>query len=301
MEREHPVGQSGAAPPSSATFLWSRLAVWLPACVFLGVVVAWASVVAQEYSAPLVLFPLLVGVGLGALAVAVMRLAQVGHRPTVFLGLGLAVIVTVVGQHYLGYRLQVEETRRSAEKYLRASALFPEVREEESPVPPSEFGKFMRWQAARGRPLGIGGYVARGGVAWLTWALDAGLLAAAAFAMVLPAVRQPYCNGCRSWYRTTRSGRLSGSRGVELGQLAGVEIPEQPAWVRFRLIHCASGCGPTGLRLFWESANGDAADAAIWLTPELRNQITGFLDRLLEENGPRRESRSDQQQITNDQ
>lgn len=284
MEREHPSGQGGAAPPSAAAFLWSRLLIWLPASAVLGGAVAWASVVAQEYSAPLVLFPLLVGVGLGALAVAVMRLAQVGHRPTVLLGLGLAVVLAVAGQHYLGYRMQVERTRRDAEEYLRARAMFPEVRDEESPVPPSAFGEYLRWQAARGRPLGLGGYVARGWLAWLTWTLDAGLLAAAAFAMVLPAVRQPYCNGCRSWYRTTRSGRLSGGEGSELGQLAGVEIPQQAAWLRFRLIQCAGGCGPTGLKLFWETADGDAVDATAWLAPELRDRITNFLDRVLKSN-----------------
>ena len=159
-------------------FLWLKLVVWLPTCLVVGVLVAWAAVVAQSYVAPLVLFPLLVGVGLGALIVGMMRLGQVGNRRTVLLGTVLAVAVTVTGQHYFTYIAAFHPTRGKAKLSEPLRRAFSDLVRDSTP----SFAEFMRQRATHGRLL-PGDYRARGWLAWVTWAVD-GLL-------VLTAASQP--------------------------------------------------------------------------------------------------------------
>ncbi|NLX96584.1 MAG: hypothetical protein GXY83_10445 [Rhodopirellula sp.] len=280
MSRELSSELDQLAPPGAPAVLWGRLFLWLPACLILGGVVAWAAVAAAGYFAPAVLFPLLTGVVVGALIVAMARVGQVGNRPTILAGLTLAIAAAVVGQHYVGYRAELERSREDSKTFLRASTLFPELTRGRQPVPPSSFREYMRWQAARGRSLNLGGLVARGPIAWTTWAVDALLLAVAAVAMVISALGQPYCSRCRSWYRTIRSGRLPSDAAMGLARLAGVEIQPQPDWARYRLIQCNSGCGPTGLLLFWEDSRGDPGSGKVWLSLPARDRVTQFLDRV---------------------
>lgn len=240
---------------------------------------AWGADAAQAYFAPAILFPLLVGVVLGALTVAMMRVGQVGNRVTVLSGLILSILLAVIGQHYIGYWKELQRSRKESTTFLRALALFPELTEGRQPIAPESFAEYMRWQAARGRQLSIANVVARDAAAWITWAVDALLLGIAALAMVIPALRQPYCSRCQSWYRTTRGGRLSSDAALRLASLAGVEIRQEPSGVRYRLTSCESACGPVRLALFWEDTSGDARTGTAWLSPQLRNQITQFLDQ----------------------
>ena len=265
--------------PGPARFSGSKALVWLPLCAVQGLAVAWAAVLAQQYYAPLVLFPLLVGVCLGASSVGLMRLLQLGHRSTILAGLGLAFVLVVVGQHYLRYRLDLAQTRSDAATFQKAQALFPDLAAGSAPVPPGSFGEYLRWQAARGRPLHLGGYIARDGVAWFSWGVDAVLVLLAAVAVMRPAWRQPYCSDCRSWYRTIRSGRLSTAAGQRLALLAEIALLSPPPWVRYRLSDCNSGCGPARLMLFWEDSQGNQAAAETWLTAEGRRRVTALLDR----------------------
>ena len=82
--------RDGSCPLGGGRFVWRGFVLWVPACFVLGILVAWAAVAAEEKFAPLIVFPLLVGVGLGALSVGLLRLGQVGNRPTVLLGTVLA-------------------------------------------------------------------------------------------------------------------------------------------------------------------------------------------------------------------
>lgn len=265
--------------PPRPTFLWRRTLVWLPACVLQGVLVAWLAMVAQEYAAPLVIFPLLVGVGLGATTVGMSRIGQVGHRPTLAAGLLLAVLVCVAGQHYIRYRLDVRRTQQDAEAFRKAQQVFGNLAEGDSPVPPDNFWQYLRWQAARGRPLHVAHYVARGGMAWFTWAMDGLLVLVAAAAVVLPAANQPYCNICSTWYHTVRSGRLAVDAGRQLAGLMGVTVPEDISWIRYRLLDCSAGCGPTRLLLFWEDAESEYSVVRFWLTPTGRGRTADLLDQ----------------------
>ena len=92
------------SPPSGGGVRWMRDSlIWLPSCLFLGLLIARAAVDAQFYFAPLLVFPLLIGVLLGALLVLLMRMAQIGHRPTIIGGTLLAAGMAVLGIHFFTY------------------------------------------------------------------------------------------------------------------------------------------------------------------------------------------------------
>ena len=203
------------------------------------------------------IFPLLVGVVVGAAMVGLMRVLQVGHRPTILLGTAVAVAVTVLGQHYLGY-LVAYHWPSAALRVLRP------------------FGEFLQQQADRGRPLG-GELVARGWLAWTSWAVDGLLVLLAAMVTLAPALRQPYCNRCRSWYRTVRAGRVNVPAARQMAQYTGLPAMDQPKRARYRLACCHSGCGLTRLELSWEGMEGGILTGA-WLDSELRNRVNQLLD-----------------------
>ena len=73
------------------------------AAPILGAAVARLAVWVQNFRSPLLIFPLLVGCGLGLVLVGLMRLGQVGHRATLWSGAMLAVAVAVAGQHYFSF------------------------------------------------------------------------------------------------------------------------------------------------------------------------------------------------------
>ena len=272
--------QPSSAQPSVAVFAGGRFAwpvflVWLPATAGLGVVAASAAVEGQSYFAPLLLFPILVGIGLGATIVGLLRWLQMGNRPTVVLGTLLAVAVAVVGQHYFHYRhlLSVSQQQIDAMQHVAGAAVAREL-----VAPPSSFVDYMRQQAEHGRPL-TRRHVLTGWAAWLSWSVDGLLTLAAALGMVLPAMWQPYCNTCRSWYRTIRAGRVPLAVAQRLADVASATIANPAPWIRYRLACCQGGCSPTRLELFWEAPHrrGHFAIEA-WLDTEHRNQAMQALD-----------------------
>ena len=175
--------------------------LWLLAAALLGVIAAcMAREIESHVPPPLLLFPILVGVVLGALNVGLMRSMQMGNRTTAILGVVLSAALAVLGQHYLDYRRAVSD---------RMGAMPPNVSPfvaRELASPPG-FADYMRQEAARGRP--VMKWTLQGWAAWLSWAIDGVLTLAAAVAMVAPATRLPYCRACRSWYRTIRGGARS--------------------------------------------------------------------------------------------
>ena len=84
-------------------FVASQAVLWMLAAPILGAAVARLAVWVQNFRAPLLIFPLLVGCGLGLLLVGLMRLGQIGHRATISSGALLAVAVAVAGQHYFSF------------------------------------------------------------------------------------------------------------------------------------------------------------------------------------------------------
>ena len=298
---------SQPSPVETGQFTWFGLALGLAASLAVGVIYAWIAQRVQPHFAPLGLFPILIGVLTGATIVGVVRFARIGNRPTIFLSALLAAVVATGGQHYFSYLSYVsayeqassplkkgtgsERTNENPAEQLVVRCLSPffnadrarqaqslaALRQEAAP----NFGHYMHAQAQRGRPL-MDGYAVHGWLAWLSWAIDALLVAASAVVVTIPAARVPYCNRCGTWYRTVRCGRLDVPTAQRLAGLFGVEDIPPMRSPRYRLSACQSGCGPTRCELSWEESHGAVDLVRVWLNAQQRNQVTAILDELSE-------------------
>jgi hypothetical protein len=270
-----------SAAVGSGRFLWRRLLLCLTVSPALGAGAAWAAVVAQEKFAPLVIFPLVVGVGLGAMVVALIRLSHAAHRPTVLLATVLAVALAVVGQHYLAYRAHRQRFEQDTARLQRIRAEYPQLPSRRQPTSPPSFLTFLSAQAQRGRDMQLGGLVARGWAAWVSWAVDALLVLLAALALVVPALWLPFCNRCKSWYRVTRSARLDGEAVQRLATLVPVRRNGQSlVSVRCRLLDCSQRCGLTSCESAWRTSEGDTVSMQTWLDDEGRERVTRVFDEV---------------------
>ena len=273
MECPQDPPQSLSPPAVAGRFTWHGLLLAMLVAPLFGLIWAWTADVAQFYFAPIILFPLLLGVFAGLSIVGLVRFAQIGYQPTIFLAAVLTAIVAAAGQHYCGYLATYYGMHPSAGASTATGQDVSALMREMTP----SFGAYMQAQARRGRPL-VQGYVAHGWIAWLSWAIDALLVVAAAVVVVIPAVRVPYCNRCRSWYRTIRSGKIDVPTALRLAELVGVEEINRPRSPRYRLSACQGGCGPTRCELSWEDAGGAVVLASVWLDPAGRNRVAAILD-----------------------
>ncbi len=124
-------GPSGGGPLS-----WPKLAIWLPGSLICGAIVARAAVDAQFYFAPLLIFPLLVGLGLGGLLIALMRIGQIGHRPTIIWGTILAVLLALFGQHFFSYLSIRNSPSEQTPLVVKVRQAFPEIGDDACPCRP---------------------------------------------------------------------------------------------------------------------------------------------------------------------
>jgi hypothetical protein len=270
-----PVSIRPPPPPEPGSFAWKGLLLAILVCPMFGLIWAWAAEGAQWYFAPIILFPILLGAVVGITVVGLVRLTQVGHRPTILLAAVLAAGIAGSGPHYFSYLAAYE---RAGSSIVGGAASQADVAVLVRQMKPS-FVQYLEAQARRGRPLALG-YVAKGWAAWLSWALDALLVVAAAVAVTIPALRAPYCNRCRTWYRAVRSGRLDLTTGQRLAELLRVEEISQPRSFRCRLSACQRGCGPTRCELSWEEAGGAIDLVEAWLDAAGRNQVVAILDEI---------------------
>jgi hypothetical protein len=264
-------------PP--AAFRWGPLVLGLPAGVVVGLLVAWLAVPLQRHFAPWLFFPVLIGLLVGATLVALVRLSQVGHRRTILLLAFLAALTTVIGQHYLSYHYVRALAREEAQRHPEASQLAPMFLGR--PSAPNSFAEFLASEASRGRR--IGPYTAHNSLAWLSWGLDGLLVLCAALSLVMPALKRPYCNRCRSWFRTTRTGQMDIPTAQCLAKLLEMPPPEGLRSARYRLVACNGGCGPTGFELCWDTPVTRVSPIWVWLDLERRNQIVAILDDAAQE------------------
>jgi hypothetical protein len=281
------------ALPAPGEFSLAALFLALVVGPLVGLIWGWAADAAQFYVSPFLLFPLLVGVFTGLTIVGLARFAQAGHRPTIWLAVVLAAGTAACGQHYLHYWTLYSQAlpewsiapgaddgaRALGEAIAReATAGNDAIRKQLAP----SFGRYMLAQAQRGRPL-PGGFLAVGWVAWLTWSIDLILTAAAAIAVTVPAVRIPYCNRCRTWYRTIRNGRIDVDTARRLAEICHADGTPQFHSPRYRLSCCQGGCSATRCELSWEEPNGPVNLVCVWLDSQQRNQAAAVLNRLAEE------------------
>jgi hypothetical protein len=274
---ECPANAVESLPPHAeeGQFSWLGLLLAIVVGPLFGLIWAWIAQVVQSYAAPLILFPLVWGIFSGLSVVVLMRFAQVGHRPTMLLAAVLAAATAGVGQHYFVYLASYSTAGRSLPTGSPGGPDLTALAQEMRPT----FARYMQAQADRGRPL-LGHYVATGWVAWLTWAIDLLLGLVGAVVVTIPAMRVPYCNRCRTWYRTVRGGKIDVSTALQLAELVGVEEIGQIRSPRYRLSACQGGCGPTRCELSWEEPDGAVDMVRAWLDAAGRSQVAAILDGL---------------------
>jgi hypothetical protein len=270
------VDQPGTSPVPGGKFSRGGFCLALVFGPVVGILWAWVAEETQSYAAPFLLFPLLLGVFAGLTVVGLVRFAQIGHRPTVVLAVVLAAGAAVSGQHAFRYVADYRHPTVAAANGAVSQNVPVPVRN----LSPS-FGEYLCAQADRGRPL-FGQYVVKGWAAWLTWAIDGLLTLAAAVAVTIPAFRVPYCNRCRTWYRTVRNGKIDVPTAQRLAGVCGVDEIADLRSPRYRLSCCQSGCGPTRCELSWEEPNGAVDLVQVWLDAAKRNEVGAILDELAE-------------------
>lgn len=289
-----PRDQPELPPIPAGGFSPGKFCLSLAVGPLVGLLWAWVAQETQSY-APFVLFPILVGILVGLTIVGTARFAQLGHHPTIVLSVLLAAVVAAAGQHYISYivyvaRYSSAKAGENADITLSfntgvSATANGSSRQDMSALArklaPS-FGEYLVAQANRGRPV-VGHYAAKGWAAWFTWAVDAILTLAAAVAVTIPMFRVPFCNRCRTWYRTVRNGRIDVLTAQRLAESCGIEETVRLRSPRYRLSCCHTGCGPTFCELSWEEPDGAVALVRLWLDAERRNEVTAILDELAED------------------
>lgn len=237
-------------PPALFTgrpLLPGRLAAWLGLGLVFAVVLGGVAPWIAQYRAPLVVFPLLLGSVLGVCLWQALRLLGVGHRAALLVSTVLLAGVLVAVQHYASYLLIHRTYQRmlaeEPDKALSMRAAFPEE------VPPDEFFAFLRHAAQRGRPL-FGSIRLEGVWVWLSWMVEALLVAAAAVTIVTLVLRRPYCGVCRKWYQPVRWGSLTKEQVKLLRTRSTVRVPTDAAEIRYRLLACPTCAAPNVLSLW---------------------------------------------------
>jgi len=181
-----------------------------------------------------------------------------------------------VGEHYFRYLYQ-DEIRPVPAVVGPPGQSSRAVR---SVAPALNFSDFLSRQARFGRPM-WGTYVAQGSAVWFVWLVEALLMVAAAVVVTLPAMRVPYCDHCRTWYQTTRSGKLDVPRAQRLAALFDVALPEHPRSARYRVLSCDSDCGPARLDFSWEADGVELV--RVWLAADQRKQVDAILEGLADQ------------------
>jgi len=251
----------------------ARFAMWLSAAVASAALLAWLATKVGTVFAPLLLYPTVTGLALGALLVGQLRLLETAHRASVLAGAAAAALVLVGCQHYFIY-LDAQRVARSESAQLQlAEQAFPELAARRD-VQAQSFAEFLRGSARRGISL-VGLSVGPTGV-WLLWSLDAAITIAATMAVVTVALRRPFCDACGSWYRASRSGRVDADAVATIASAAG--LPDCPLrGARYRLWSCRRGCGPTRCELSWNERG--MRPRLAWLDRDARAAITAILDK----------------------
>lgn len=269
------------APASRGRWTWWGWGLWLPGCLIFGTLLAWASFEFSGRFSPLFFYPLMVGLLLGASLVALVRLGQMGHRPTAWLALILTAGIVIGGQHYFSYREASAQSERETVQFTQARAAFGDLVQGQLPSPPDNLFDYLRDQALQGRPLDtvFGPFVAQGAFAWLSWALDGLLILLPAVVMMAIALRRPFCGQCGSWRVTRRAGPLDGPTARRVAEMLEMPHESDQGVAYYRLTSCNQGCAPTGFSLSWQGSGKAEKLQTVWLDDEQRNQVVKILDQ----------------------
>ncbi len=176
-------------PRQHGRFMASHALVCCLAAALIGGVAGRAAASIEHIRAPLLLFPVFVGVAIGLSLVALMRLTDIRHRPTLVAGAVVAALLAVAGQHYFPYRDYLRD--RAAFLAQKHDSGLHELFHGAASGARTGFAAYMRGQAACGRPI-TAALTLRGPFVWASWALDGTLLLASAAAITVVFSRGPY-------------------------------------------------------------------------------------------------------------
>ncbi len=224
--------------------------------------------------APWLLFPLLVGVGLGALAGGLAYWEKLGHRATVLFATAIAATVVVVVMHWMEYQAYLNAPR-SAQFEMMANA-FPDIAERHVSARPTGFFDFLQRMAAAGRTMPLG-WVAQGEWAWASWALDALLVVAGAVVAVTVFARRPYCDVCRNYYRVLRQETLRPDQYRRLAESLGWTAGT-PRSASYQHLSCQGVCGPDQVRVMVTPVAGPSERREAWIDHTDRGRLFQQLD-----------------------
>ena len=171
---------SSTMAPSTMAFPHLYATLWLWGGVAIGLAAGWIATVVAVRFAPLVVFPLAVGAVLGVVLIGAAQLLQNDRRQTILAAATMAALVAVGAQHYFSY-LEANREMEESQTIKDAKAAFADIMADRRPT---GFFDYLRQQAAIGRRMPLG-YVARGPMAWLSWAVDGLLVVAGTMAVVV--------------------------------------------------------------------------------------------------------------------
>jgi len=264
---------SPSAPGAGSRWHAAAATAWVPWALVSGATIGWLAVQVQPYFSPLVVFPLLLGLLLALALISGLRVCSLAHTPTVYAGAVLAIALVVGGQHYWSYRAARDARAVKQADLEKARRAFPNLADHLVAPPPESVIEYLRAEAAGGRELL--GYRVRGTLLWCWWVVESILVLISAILPIAWALKRPYCVRCRSWFRGSRSGRVSAATASELANRYGLPVPKSPSAAAYRLLTCRSGCGPSLLELSWELGRGTGN---AWLNAEGRRAVDAILD-----------------------
>ncbi len=265
---------SSTAPGAGSRWHAAAAAAWVPWVLVSGAAIGWLAVQAQAFRAPLVVFPLVLGLLLAIALISGLRVFSLAHAPTVYAGVLIAIALAVGGQHYWSYREACDTWADKQADLEKARRAFPDITNHLVAPPPDGVIEYMRAEAARGRELF--GHRVRGAFLWGWWGVESVLVLIATVLPIHWALKRPYCVRCRSWLRGIRSGRVSAAAASELADHFGLPRPKTVSAAAYRLLSCRSGCGPSLFELSWEPGHGTGN---AWLYAEERRAAEAILDR----------------------
>lgn len=267
-------------PPPPPTSCPLRFVPWLAAVLTAGWGLGILAAIVQQRFAPLILFPLLFGAIIGATAVFLARIVKLGHRRAVGFGAIAAVLLAVFAMHWQSYRLAVAQALRDAEQHAQLVQFHPQFATTTVPPPPEDVWQFLSERAEQGRLL-PGGMLLKHSSVWGMWGFETLLTITGALAVVIPLMRHPYCDRCRSWFRMVRRGELSRRAGEWVASRQ--QFPAEHLPLEYRLLACESGCGASGLDVSWPVTRGaqgvvPAGGVRLWLSKDDCRILLALLD-----------------------
>jgi hypothetical protein len=253
----------------------ARFAIWLLTAILLAAALAWCATKVTVHFAPLVVFPVALGIALGAGLAWTLRLFDTAHRPSLLAGTIVAGLVLVVGRHYGSYLATRDIALITAADTVLAAQAFPEL-QARLRNRGRTFPQFLRDSANHGTEL-FGIHLRPTGI-WLMWGFDAALSIGITTTWVAGAQRRPFCDTCGSWYRVSRSGRVDSAKSTAILRATGLQ--EEPrADASYRVWSCRSGCERIGFELSYSEP--DAGPGVTWLDRGTYAVVVSVLDALV--------------------